>query len=348
MGTSDVLVQDDDDNTPLHLTKDPRIARKLYIPPPHPLFCAQNSSLDPISLTSRFIALHSRFKSTCKHGHPTGLDLASRCRSACDCHHGCCITWLSSVYSVTRTTAEDSDGSDEERGLNDVAKTLQTEMFLRWIKEGVFVDEAYKLLKLDQEIFFLDSPEFASLIKYVDMFNKMNPGNKLSIYEGLERRFDDANVIEFIKGALANPRTKSIGERLQTDMLQSWLRQGRSQKAVAHTLLTADGNPNVFRKRYWGGWLTYVDDFNARYPAQKHSVGAVLRAACLGLTPWDIVDYKGFSTWAKYVKLVSKKDPEATMIAVLRNHFSKERLTKLLEESKARPETEALATALLR
>ncbi|GMF19951.1 unnamed protein product [Phytophthora lilii] len=233
-------------------------------------------------------------------------------------------------------------------------------MLSKWVKQGVSADEAYNLLKIgDVSDNVLGSTQFASLVKYVDEFNAKNSGSRMPIYNTLNKKFGLQRTAQMIYEALAQPNTRRLGERLQVEQLHSWMKNGILVDE-AYKLLKLEACRTTSLKVDTFGFLVKVlddarTDSRTRAIAQKfqteylkslqdegNSADEVFKMFGLNKRSFGLLDGSGFSTWTKYVKLVNKENPDATMTQVLRNNYDQERLTKLLERGKTQPESEPL------
>ncbi|GMF19716.1 unnamed protein product [Phytophthora lilii] len=218
----------------------------------------------------------------------------------------------------THTTMDGNDDSNDERTLTDAIQKLKVQMSLA---VGVPARKAYKLLKIDKSLYYVGTKEFKTLIKYVDEFNMKHPNKKQSVYETLEKVEGDKTAAAMINEGLTYPSSRLISERLLAEQFESWLREGRSPKYAVEMLLKNEDSrqANIFEKTGWGPWLSYVDAFNRRFPAQRMSPDSVLR---------DV--YRDKNYFLELEKAL--KNPKTKDIA---QKFETEYLAALLHEGKS-------------
>ncbi|GMF50283.1 unnamed protein product [Phytophthora fragariaefolia] len=83
-----------------------------------------------------------------------------------------------------------------------------------------------------------------------------------------------------------------------------------------------------------------------RWYLEKKKPGDVLVLLQINKPGKNIIGSPEFNTWAIYTTMLSKKDPEASMISTMTNHYGDEALSAMLETAKNVRETKAMADDL--
>ncbi|KAJ8519610.1 hypothetical protein ON010_g18061 [Phytophthora cinnamomi] len=87
-------------------------------------------------------------------------------------------------------------------------------------------------------------------------------------------------------------------------------------------------------------------DLLTRWHLNRKSSDDILLLLNLNKGGEGLIASPEFNTWAIYTAMISKKDPEVSMISTLTTHYGDEALSAILETSKKVRETKAMATDL--
>ncbi|OWZ07043.1 hypothetical protein PHMEG_00020617 [Phytophthora megakarya] len=151
-----------------------------------------------------------------------------------------------------------------------LATKVQTEQMVHWVNLGKDPDDVFHLLKLDKEGDKLFSnPEFTAWVKYVDDFNTKNPEEPASITPTLMNYFSKSNLFKMAAEANSGKGTKDIVTKLETEWLQTWLRNRKSPDKVLIDLGFEKAADTLLGNPLFSTWVKYFDDFNEKYPDKK-------------------------------------------------------------------------------
>ncbi|OWZ19825.1 Avirulence (Avh) protein [Phytophthora megakarya] len=137
--------------------------------------------------------------------------------------------------------------------------------------------KVFKLLALDNiGDGILGKPLFHTWMKYVDDFNKRNPEQQQFWFEPLRIECEWGGI-RMIDMAMRNPSTVSIGKMVEREWFNYWL-DGVIHPKTVFRWLDLDGVlEHLLADSRFKRWITYLEEFNQRYPDKKTTVVDELR-----------------------------------------------------------------------
>ncbi|KAE9355497.1 hypothetical protein PR003_g2815 [Phytophthora rubi] len=153
-----------------------------------------------------------------------------------------------------------------------MAKRLEIELVNRWVETTARTpDDIFKLLKLDKantDLFKM--PEVNAWMKYKDAYNKKNPSAKVTFFSSLKETYNDEQLVGMLIAAKNVPSTKTIAKRVQSELTQRWLTNGKQPEDIFKLLKlnNAEEKDVLLQNPLFIAWVKYVDDFNLKHP--KH------------------------------------------------------------------------------
>ncbi|KAE9020735.1 hypothetical protein PR001_g13529 [Phytophthora rubi] len=146
-----------------------------------------------------------------------------------------------------------------------MAKRLEFEQIHRWLGQQETPEKVFLLLKLDDvgvEPFL--QPQMVTWAKYIDSFDKANPGTKAALLPAFGR-YNEQSMVNMLIAAKTVPSTEHIAVRAQVELTQLWLRIERTPEEIFAMLKLGQAGDNVLESPLFIAWMKYTDDFNEMY-----------------------------------------------------------------------------------
>ncbi|KAG3238655.1 hypothetical protein PI124_g16383 [Phytophthora idaei] len=139
------------------------------------------------------------------------------------------------------------------------------------LKSGTKVDDALKLLKLDEvgDDIFMHS-DWNTWTKYMAMLNKDNTDE--AITAALTRRFGSEKLAEMLAAAQKVPSTKELATKLESAQLKRWMNTGGTPEYIFKILKLDNGADNLFDSAALTSWTNFLKPFNDNFPKKKTTV----------------------------------------------------------------------------
>ncbi|OWZ01365.1 Avirulence (Avh) protein [Phytophthora megakarya] len=151
-----------------------------------------------------------------------------------------------------------------------LAIKLKTEQMEHWVKVGKDPDDVFHLFKLDKTGDTLFSnPEFTAWVKYVDDFNAKHVEEPASITPTLMNYYSEGILFKMAEAAKKETETKDIATKLETEWLQTWLRNRKSPDKILIDLGFGKAADTLLESPLFHFWAKYLDDFNEKYSDKK-------------------------------------------------------------------------------
>uniref|UniRef100_H3GN90 RxLR effector protein n=1 Tax=Phytophthora ramorum TaxID=164328 RepID=H3GN90_PHYRM len=216
---------------------------------------------------------------------------------------------------------EEEDDSEEERGilsgLESITGTVKTKILnakLRsWLKKGQTTDDVFARFKLNNGVDdVLSNPKLKTWVTYVEMFNKQNPENKVSMTSTLTKTYGEAAVARVLDAGTKVASTETIAKRLQAELLRGWLSKGDSVDDVLKLLKLNKGVQNLVADQNMQTLATYA--ITASYGDDAVARG-LAEAAKVSKTESSALELQGaqFNQW-----MTQKLDPEDIYASVFK------------------------------
>ncbi|CAI5717679.1 hypothetical protein KXD40_006259 [Peronospora effusa] len=127
-----------------------------------------------------------------------------------------------------------------------------------WFWTQQIAEDIYKRLQLDDKLEnILVNPKFYAWVTYVDMLNKKNPNNKVSIVQLLTNTYGDLAVAKEIQRAVFDTKWK-MAVRLLIEQRRNWIAAGKSADDI-FTMLELDKlGSDIFVNLELITWYNYV------------------------------------------------------------------------------------------
>ncbi|GMF38391.1 unnamed protein product [Phytophthora fragariaefolia] len=191
-----------------------------------------------------------------------------------------------STKRLLRTHTLTNDGEERvvsvpglETVVNSVKSTVSMEKLQEWLKKGESVDDAVKLLTLDQAADdLLANPNLNGLISYIKLFNEQNPTKMTSLVATLTTHYGDEGLAKIIEAAKRVKSTESIANQVQTDQLQHWLTSGKTTDEVFLRLGLDKAADDLLATPQLNTWISYMKLYNQNNPTKKTSLIATFTA----------------------------------------------------------------------
>ncbi|KAE8880983.1 hypothetical protein PF005_g29524 [Phytophthora fragariae] len=126
-----------------------------------------------------------------------------------------------------------------------MAKRLEFEQIHRWLGQQETPEKVFLLLKLDDvsvEPFL--QPQMVTWAKYVDSFDKANPGTMTALLPAFGR-YNEQSMVNMLIAAKTVPSTEHIAVRAQVELTQLWLRIERTPEEIFAMLKLGQAGDNV-------------------------------------------------------------------------------------------------------
>ncbi|POM75861.1 Avirulence protein (Avh) [Phytophthora palmivora] len=137
------------------------------------------------------------------------------------------------------------------------ARSMEHDLFKSWTDPSIKLDDVFISLKLDiagDKLFA--NPMFSFWMKFLDDYNRMVPG-KSRPRTILTKIYDDEALLNMINVARENPSTKTLANKLETEMLTQFLYAEKQPMDVAKLLNVREkSDPN------WKLWKKYMQDYH--------------------------------------------------------------------------------------
>ncbi|KAL4086431.1 hypothetical protein PRIC1_014135 [Phytophthora ramorum] len=183
---------------------------------------------------------------------------------------------------------EEEDDSEEERGilsgLESITGTVKTKIsnakLRSWLKKGQTTDDVFARFKLNNGVDdVLSNPKLKTWVTYVEMFNKQNPENKVSMTSTLTKTYGEAAVARVLDAGTKVASTETIAKRLQAELLRGWLSKGDSVDDVLKLLKLDKGVQKLAADQNMQTLATYVRVFNKQNPGEKTTLMKAITAS---------------------------------------------------------------------
>ncbi|OWY93416.1 Avirulence (Avh) protein [Phytophthora megakarya] len=139
-----------------------------------------------------------------------------------------------------------------------------------WVKVGKDPDDVFHLFKLDKtgdKLF--SNPEFTAWVKYVDDFNAKHVEEPALITPTLMNYYSEGILFKMVQAAKKETETKDIATKLETEWLQTWLRNRKSPDKALIDFGFGKAADTLLESPLFSIWAKYLDDFNEKYPDKK-------------------------------------------------------------------------------
>nr|AEK80751.1 Avh148 [Phytophthora sojae] len=150
-----------------------------------------------------------------------------------------------------------------------IAKRLEIEQIYRWLEHQKTPKEVFNLLKLDDVTVepFLQ-PQMLTWAKYIDYFDKANPGKKASLLPAFGY-YDEESMVAMLIKAKTVPATEHLAVRAQVELTQVMLRHERTPSQIFTMLKFKEADDKLLENPLFIAWMKYTDDFNEMYPKKR-------------------------------------------------------------------------------
>ncbi|POM61848.1 Secreted RxLR effector peptide protein [Phytophthora palmivora] len=142
-------------------------------------------------------------------------------------------------------------------GTQKAAQRMEAELFKSWMQPPNNPDDAFRSLKLNtagDKLF--SNPMFRYWMKFLDEYNKVMPGRN-NFHTGLTVAYEDEALVKLINTAKENPNTKTLADKLETEMLTQFIYAEKQPIDVAKLLnVKKKTDPN------WKLWKKYMQDYH--------------------------------------------------------------------------------------
>ncbi|KAL4115005.1 hypothetical protein PRIC2_013901 [Phytophthora ramorum] len=177
-------------------------------------------------------------------------------------------------YSTTRLLRIHQSVNNEERGISGPS----IELVQGWLKKGMITDDIAGLLTLGKAADdLLTGSLLNAWVSYIKLFNKENPGEKMSMVATLTARFGDEAVATMVEAAKKVPKTAIIAKQVQAEQIQQWLVAGKTPTDVFALLKLKNEGTRLFYQPQLTTWVKYMDEFNTVNPGTQLTSIAILK-----------------------------------------------------------------------
>lgn len=147
-----------------------------------------------------------------------------------------------------------------------------------WLSREKFVDDVYKLLKLDYpNVPFYENLALNTWVAYMNAFVKENPDKISTMLSTLGSQLNERKLNQVLLVAQKYPSMKSAATKIQTEKILRYLASNQSPKEI-FTLLGLDhAGDTILRNPLFKSWMNYVKDFNKKNPKHQESWAEPLR-----------------------------------------------------------------------
>ncbi|KAI9920188.1 hypothetical protein PsorP6_015908 [Peronosclerospora sorghi] len=167
------------------------------------------------------------------------------------------LAWLTQKYKVS-TLVEELVWAVTFPSTHRVSKELQYELLQTWLRNGLSVDDAFKLLELDQQGTFVQhSPALALLEGYTNMYNRIKPvKDRQDLLQVVANGLDDGRLALFlaIKSEWLSIPEENYSKSLSR-LFERWHKAGIEPKNVESTFFS-NAYPYLISK---------IDDIVSKY-----------------------------------------------------------------------------------
>ncbi|OWZ21150.1 RxLR effector protein [Phytophthora megakarya] len=158
------------------------------------------------------------------------------------------------------------------------ANKLRAEQVERWFSKGESPSKIWQSLKFDiAGDNILASPEFRTLVTYVERFNKKYPNKKTSLVSVLNLYNRKAST-QAIIAALKNkkPGSEKLAKQVETALIKVWL--PKYSPGQVFRILKLHRSPNkLLEKTLLYTWTKYMETFNVMNPKKRTTMIDTLR-----------------------------------------------------------------------
>ncbi|GMG17139.1 unnamed protein product [Phytophthora fragariaefolia] len=145
------------------------------------------------------------------------------------------------------------------------AKRLQAEQIHQWLEQQKTPTEVFAALKLkDAGTDLFVRPEMVMWAKYVEYFDKANPGKKTQLLPTFGH-YTEEPMVNMLIAATTTPSTEKIAVRIQVELTQLWLKRQKSPAEIFTLLKLGQADGTLLENPLFIAWMKYTDDFNEMY-----------------------------------------------------------------------------------
>ena len=189
-----------------------------------------------------------------------------------------------------------------EKSETKTAKTMMARLPHLWVAEHKTPDEMFEELLLvwgDDNL--LDSVEFKTWSKFINLFNEANPEQATSVIKVMIEKFGDEKAAKILIASSEVSGTEQVARELLAMQISIWHDDNKPSQFVFE-MLQLEKNKNVITNPRFSLWVKYVDA-----DTQRKSVIAVLRLSYedyeLAKMVVEAKKIKGAAVLAERVKL---------------------------------------------
>ncbi|KAG6949366.1 hypothetical protein JG688_00014659 [Phytophthora aleatoria] len=145
------------------------------------------------------------------------------------------------------------------------AKRLEADQIQLRLKNGRTPDELLTLLSLDKAgDQLLASPRFQTWSKFINYYNKENPGDATTVMEKLAYHLGDEEIMRILEAARKVPSTEKAATKLQTEQFKTWLNADKIPDDVFKLLQLNKAGDVLLANPQFKYWGKYVEDLNLK------------------------------------------------------------------------------------
>ncbi|ETL33091.1 hypothetical protein L916_14398 [Phytophthora nicotianae] len=159
-----------------------------------------------------------------------------------------------------------------------LATSLQTALFDEWLTSKLQPENVLKKLKLNGgRGDFLSDQNVETLATYISIYNARNPDIRTSLIETLSAHYGDDVVAKTLVIAKYDRATNELATTLQTQLLQTWSKSGKSAEDVFTILKIGPNDFLPMKGQKLQTLYSYLKIYNANNPQDKRSMFMVVR-----------------------------------------------------------------------
>ncbi|KAG6595760.1 Avirulence (Avh) protein [Phytophthora cinnamomi] len=247
-----------------------------------------------------------------------------------------------------------------------LATRLEREQLYAWAAKGKSPDQAFTFFKLNKAgDDLLSSPQLTTLEDYLGIFNSKNPDKKTTLIATMVKSYGDDSVAKILQAGMKVPGTAADARRLDTELVELWLANGKSTDDVFKLLNLDKAGDKLFSNPLLVTWTKYMNAFNEKNPSSPASLTATLAAhygdngVAAMLKSQDVhnilakikpeetlFDNPHFLLWVQFVDDPRKTRMATSLMTSLTVKFGDEALIKMIEAAKKVSQTKDVATKL--
>ncbi|ETO62369.1 hypothetical protein F444_19711 [Phytophthora nicotianae P1976] len=184
------------------------------------------------------------------------------------------LSILSARYS-DKTLVNMLIEANNVRSTSTIAKRIQAEQTRLWLDNKVAPADIFKTLNLNKagdKIF--ENPLFSAWINYADEFHLMHSDTQLATMPTLLTHYNDRKLSSMIMAAVEIPSTKTLAERVQSELQRTWLFRRDTPDDVFHLLKLRTNK--LLENPLFPVWTKYVAYYNSMNFKTKYDLIATL------------------------------------------------------------------------